>query len=249
MNLKKVRIAITVLTFPFAGHSLAEKSAVTENDIYSVDEETNSLNVTWPSGSKSFAHIVGAEGENTRALIDFNGGKALFYESLASRSAFRTYFTLVRQDREILIDCIYADVRNDQNGVLINKAACGLKKPLVEDYEDLAYKFTDEWKKTADVVVIDPLLSNPVSILNVDEADFGATKLRRVYGSQDDLSSSVPETLIYQKTKKHSFGLNPVFSVYRANALNDAVYLDVPSDAMAGKFIRYDKASLSDLLR
>ncbi|MGE1155489.1 MULTISPECIES: hypothetical protein [Pseudomonas] len=249
MNLKKVRIAITVLTFSFAGHSLAEKSAITQKDIYSVDDKTNSLNITWPGGSKSVAHIVGTEGENTRALIDFNGGKALFYENLASRSAFRTYFTLVRQGREILIDCIYSDVRNDQNGVLINKAVCGLKKPLVEDYEDLAYTFTDEWKKTADAVVIDPLLSNPVSILNVDEADFGATKLRRVYDSLEDLSSSVPETLIDQKTKKHLFGLNPVFSVYQANALNDAVYLDVSSDNIANKFSRYDKASLSDLLR
>jgi hypothetical protein len=244
----KLRATIPLLIFALANCAFAQQLPLVQKDIYTVNQVTKSLTVKWSGGSKTIEGVVGSQGETIRALVTFNGVKALRFENLASRSAFEAYFTLIRHSDNVFVDCIYANVRNEKNGVLINKAVCGLDKPLTEEYEDLVYEFTDEWKSSTAVVVIGSVLKIPPAPINVEEADFGVVKLSRIYKSQDDFSYSVPETSISNVAAKYSFGVGLAFLVYRVDNLNVPAYLDVSSGDYSAKFVRYDSDSLNKLL-
>ncbi|WP_321864798.1 hypothetical protein [Pseudomonas paraveronii] len=243
----KLCVAMSLLSFTLADCVSAQQLS-SQQDIYVVNQKAKNLTVSWSGGSKTVEGVVGSQGETTKALVTFDGKKALRYENLASSSAFEAYFTLVRHGNDIFVDCIYTNVRNNQNGMLINKAVCGLEKPLIEDYEDLVYEFTDEWKNSTAEIDLDPLLKTPPAPLEVEEADFGNVKLSRIYKTQEDLSSSVPETVINNGSKKYSFGMGLVFPVYRFGNLSSPAYLEVSAGDSSKKFIRYDAASLSELL-
>lgn len=244
----KMCVAISICNFVLAGYTFANDLSSTKEDIYTANQDTKVLSVTWSGGSKTIAGVVGGQGQTVRALIDFNGRKAIRYENLASSSAFEAYFTLKRHDNNIFIDCIYTNVRNEQNGILINKAVCGLDKPLVEDYEDLVSDYTDAWKDATAKVDIRSLLKSPPVAVDVVEADFNGVELLRNYKVSDNLSSSLPETLIRKGSKKYSFGVGLFFSVYRADSLTTAAYLDVSTGDHSGPFDRYDASSLGKLL-
>ena len=105
-------VLIKSFLWVFLSNAVIANEVVEQEDIYSANAEGTSLTVTWSGGSKTIEGVVGSVGETTRALVEFDGGKALRYENLASRSLFETYFTLIRRGDEIFIDCIYANVRN-----------------------------------------------------------------------------------------------------------------------------------------
>ncbi|VVN22288.1 MULTISPECIES: hypothetical protein [Pseudomonas] len=222
-------------------------SVAGQDDVYLANAKTKSLNVTWAGGSRTIENVVGSEGETTRELVDFNGGKALHYENLASRSTFEAYFTLMRNAKDVFIDCIYANVRNEQNGILINKAVCGLNRPLAEEYDEAIYEFSDEWKSSTDNIAIEPLLRVPPLPLEVSESTLGEAKLSRIYNSKDNLSVSAPEAVIEKGTGKHSFGSSQVFSVYKVGDLARPIYFDVSSGALGGVFTRYDQVAIDKL--
>jgi hypothetical protein len=220
----------------------------TQEDIYTENQNNKSLTVKWTGGSKKVEGVVGTQGETIRALVTFNGVQALRFENLASRSAYEAYFTLIRQGDNIVVDCIYANVRNENNGLLINKAVCGLDKPLTKDYEDLVYEFTDEWKSDIFKVAVDSVLKVPPVPVIVEEADFDGVKLSRIYKAPNDLSFTVPETSISREANTYSFGVRPTFSVYRAGNLHVPAYLDVSSGDYRASFVRLNAESLSVLL-
>lgn len=97
----------------------------------------------------------------------------------------------MRDDR-ILVDCIYSNIRNERNGILINKAVCGLDIPLAKGYERTVYKLSDGWKDSTANVAIDSLLTTPPARLDVEEVMAGNIKLLRIYRRQEDLISSTP---------------------------------------------------------
>lgn len=222
-------------------------SVAGQNDVYLANAKTKSLSVTWAGGSRTIENVVGSEGETTRELVDFNGGKALHYENLASRSTFEAYFTLMRNAKDVFIDCIYANIRNEQNGILINKAVCGLNRPLAEEYDEAIYDFSDEWKSFTDNIAIEPLLRVPPLPLEVGESTLGEAKLSRIYNSKDNLSVSAPEAVIEKGAGKHSFGSSQVFSVYKVGDLARPIYFDVSSGALGGVFTRYDQVAIDKL--
>ncbi|RON77252.1 hypothetical protein [Pseudomonas fluorescens] len=238
----KIRAAMAVVALVMTNVVLAN-----QDDVYFADSKNKFLNVTWANGSKKIEGVVGSEGENVRELVDFNGGKALHYENLASRSPFEAYFTLSRNENQILVDCIYASIRNEQNGILINKAVCGLSRPLVEGYEDTVYEFSDQWKSETASVSIAPVLKIPPMSLEVKEAEIGSAELFRIYKDKKDLSTSVPKVILRSGAGKYSFGSSLVFSVYNVGALTAPVYLDVSIDGLAKKFVRYDRGAVEKL--
>jgi hypothetical protein len=239
----KFQVAIAVVIAALTNFVLAS-----QGDVYVADSKNKTLSVTWSGGSKRIEGVVGSEGEITRELVDFDGGKALHYENLASRSPFEAYFTLSRHDNEIVIDCIYVSIRNEQNGILINKAVCGLDRPLAEEYEDAVYKFSDQWKNATANIVIAQLLKTPPMPLEVEESKVGGAELFRIYKAQKDLRTSVPEAMLKKGAKKYSFGSSLVFSVYEFGELTSPAYLDVSSGGLEKKFIRYDRDSVNKLL-
>ncbi|MGR6734884.1 hypothetical protein [Pseudomonas chlororaphis] len=238
----KFQVAIAIVTVVLTNFAFAS-----QGDVYIAESENKALSVTWSGGSKTIEGVVGSEGEITRELIDFDGGKALHYENLASRSPFEAYFTLSRHDSEIVIDCIYVNIRSEQNGILINKAVCGLDRPLAEDYEDAVYEFSDQWKNSTANIVIAQLLKMPPISLEVKESEVGGAEFFRIYKTQKDLSTSVPEAVLKKGAKKYSFGSSLVFSVYKFGDLTSPAYLDISSDDLEKKFIRYDRDSVNKL--
>ncbi|MGE7958763.1 hypothetical protein ACQKQA_19620 [Pseudomonas sp. NPDC089530] len=237
----KYQIAIAIVAVVLTNFALAQ------GDVYVADSNNKALSVTWSGGSKTIEGVVGSEGEITRELVDFDGSKALHYENLASRSPFEAYFTLRRHDGEVVIDCIYVSIRNEQDGILINKAVCGLDHPLAEGYEDVVYEFSDQWKSSTANIVIAQLLKTPPMSLEVKESKFGGAEFFRIYKSQKDLSTSVPEAVLKKEAKKYSFGSSLVFSVYKFDELASPAYLDVSSEGLEKKFIRYDRDSVNKL--
>lgn len=242
----KIQSAVIVVLAALTNCALAD-SSVSLPDSYLADSKTKTLIVNWKGGSKTIENVVGSEGESTRELVDFNGVKALHYENLATRSSFEAYLTLKRIDGEITVDCVYTNVRNEQNGILINKAVCGLNRPLAEEYEDSVYEFSDEWKSATGNVVVAPLFKTPAKPVEVNESSVGGVKFFRVYKSQEDLSTSLPEAVLKNGEGRYTFGTKLVFSVYEAGDLSSPVFLDVSSGSLGKPFVRYDPAALKKL--
>jgi hypothetical protein len=221
--------------------SAAEKATVSAGDVYEVDEATQSLKVSWSGGSKIVDGVIGDKGEVTRDFVDFNGTKALHYENLASSTPFEAYFTLSRQGDNVVVDCIYANIRNDRNGILINKAVCDLNRPLAEDYEESIYEFSDEWKNATGKVSIEAL--------NVDEAQYKDIHLVRTYKSKGDLVSKSPSVAVTQGSIRHQFSSGTIFSVYKVSDLKSPRYLEVAAKGIEESFTRYDYEALKALLK
>jgi hypothetical protein len=238
----KLHVGLAIVSFVLADVAVAEP-----HDVYSANVDAQSLTVTWSGGSKTIEGVVGSRGESTRELVEFNGGKALHYENLASRAPFEAYFTLNRQGAKVLIDCVYTNIRNEQNGVLINKAVCGLNRPLAEEYEETVSEFSDQWKNLTNKVAIAPLLATPPVLVEVEDSTLGGVKLSRTYHSPNDLRFSRPESVVKKDKVSHSFGDSYVFSVYAPGDLISPLYLDVSSGKLDSNFVRYDRAALNKL--
>ena len=243
MSMKiKLHVGLAIVSFVLADVAVAEP-----HDVYSADVDAQSLTVTWSGGSETIEGVVGSRGETTRELVEFNGGKALHYENLASRAPFEAYFTLSRQGAKVIIDCVYTNIRNEQNGVLINKAVCGLNRPLTEQYEETVSEFSDQWKNLTNKVATAPLLATPPVLVEVEDSTLGGVKLSRTYHSPNDLRFSRPESVVKKDKVSHSFGDNYVFSVYSFGDLISPLYLDVSSGKLDSAFVRYDRAALNKL--
>ena len=229
--------------------SATEKVPSSSGDVYEVSAENQSLKIIWAGGSQTVDGVIGDKGEVTRDLVDFNGARALHYENLASATPFEAYFTLSRQKDRAAIDCIYTNIRNDRNGILISKAVCGLEKPLTEGYEDSIYAFSDAWKNATGTISITSLSKTPAIPLNVDEAQYKDIHLVRTYKAQSNLLSEAPSVAIKKGSTQHQFVVNTIFSVYDVNDLKSPKYLDVATKGIENSFTRYDYAGLKALLK
>lgn len=243
MSMKiKLHVGLAIVSFVLADVAVAEP-----HDVYSADIDAQSLTVTWSGGSKTIEGVVGSQGETTRQLVEFNGGKALHYENLASRAPYEAYFTLTRHGAEILIDCVYTNIRNERNGILINKAVCGLERPLADEYEEVVSEFSDKWKDSTNKVAINSLLATPPQSIEVEDSVVGEMKLYRIYRTPDELKFSPPESIVKKDSSRHSFSTHYVFPVYSPKDLVNPLYLDVSSEKLDSSFVRYDQSAMNKL--
>ncbi|MGE8179172.1 hypothetical protein [Pseudomonas fluorescens] len=233
-------LVILAALFCAATTNAAEIGNDSSGDRYEVDGKTKGLKVSWQGGSLLVKGVVGDKGEVTRDLVGFNGKKALHYENLATATPFEAYLTVKRSDAGLVVDCIYGNIRNNQNGVLINKAVCGLNKKLVANYEDLIYEYSDAWKSSANFAALAPLMEDPATPVRVEEAKIRDLTIVRIYKSQDDLVSTLPTTIVERNSHEHSFGSSTVFTVFDASDLTVPVHIDIASKNLEESFERLD---------
>ncbi|QVW23242.1 hypothetical protein KJF94_25900 [Pseudomonas hormoni] len=245
----KMSALIFILTLCGAVNTYAaELDKSFSDDLYEVDKRTQGLKVSWSGGSFLARGVIGNKGEITRDLVDFDGRKVLHYENLATSTPFEAYVTVKRGGEGLVVDCIYANIRSNQNGLLINKAVCGLDKKLVANYEQLIYDFSSVWKDSARLVKTSSLMEDPITPATVEEANIKDIKILRIYKTPDDLVSTLPTTIVRRDMNEHSFGANMVFTVFNAADLIVPVYVEVASKNLEARFERLDYKKLNALL-
>lgn len=79
-----------------------------------------------------------------QTLVTFNRLPALTYENTASSTSFEVFYTLSLKNKVPVIDCVYGNIRNAQNGASIRKAVCNLNQPLSSKYKDLVFAYSDK---------------------------------------------------------------------------------------------------------
>lgn len=202
-----IQAASNVMKFERGGHT----------EIYTADNESGLLEIDWKGSSNTFLSSVGSSGETYRALVKFNEGPALYYENFASSTSFQVYYTLKIEDDTPVVDCIYGNIRNAQNGASIRKAVCNLNYPLVSDYQNLIFPYSDKWIGESNIVNFEKLMSEPSQPVDVPVGSMGEVNVVLRYDSLDDLISATPRTLMIQGAASQDLGTAIAFFVYDAD--------------------------------
>lgn len=186
-------------------------------ETYTMNSETGSLEIEWASMSNKFPTVVSSSGETYRALVSFNEGPALFYENAASSTSFQVYYTLKIENDAPVVDCIYGNIRNAQNGVPIRKAICNLGKPLTSDYQDLIFPYSDKWIGESNAAGVAQLMAEPLQPADIPVGSLGGVRVVLRYDSLDDLVSASPRTIAIKGADSRDFGTANAYFVYDAN--------------------------------
>lgn len=172
-------------------------------------------------GETIYKNITGFEYNIDRSLVEINGAPAL---QVLSRGDF--YFTLLAKGRKILIDCAYADGRNNYNGARMAAGMCDLNIPLDEAYIEIAQKLSDSW--WASIYSFDTR-----SILKDDLAasfllgSIGDYEIYDRYASRDALINASPQKYIKSPFGCFDFGPTLVFLVFSSGDSLRPKYLDI----------------------
>ncbi|WP_116866624.1 hypothetical protein [Pseudomonas syringae] len=233
----------------FSSMSVTAAEIGANDELYEVDSTTKNLKISWPGSSVLIKGVVGDKGEVTRGIAGFDGKKALHYENLASRSQFEAYVTLKRVGDIFLVDCIYGNIRSEQNGALINKAVCGINEKVLADYEKLIYKYSEIWKKNIESVDTSPLMQDPPVVISIEDGFLNGLKILRVYESQDDFDVSSPRTVVQENKLTHDYGRSKVFTVYTKDKLDTPDHIEVVSKDLSEKFESFNYKDLKNLMR
>ncbi|MBI6682078.1 hypothetical protein [Pseudomonas viridiflava] len=245
--MKFIRFVVVVFLLGSPLVKAVEKQT-SDADIYVIDKKSQSLRISWPAGKLSLKGVVGEKGEITRDLVDFDGKKALHYENLGVRSQFEAYVTLKRIGHDVYVDCIYGNIRSEQNGALINKAVCDINEKLIPDYENLIYRYSDAWKESVSALDISSLIQEPSNAASIKDGVFNDITVLRVYKSRDSLIDKLPVTVLQKDSLKHELGGDMVFTVYGKSDLNKVTRIEVPPKNLEGVFKRLDYESVNSLL-
>ncbi|MBX8548023.1 hypothetical protein K5D68_00200 [Pseudomonas cichorii] len=233
----------------FCKNANSEESMGESGDKYTVDQRSpQDLKVSWLNGRVVAKGVLGEKGEITRGLVNFDGRKALHYENLASRTQFEAFVTLKRVNDELFIDCIYGNIRSDQNGVIINKAVCGLERKLLADYEQIIYDYSGIWKSKITPTAMRTLIQTPSTPATIEEASIENIKIVRIYKSKEDLQFNVPTTKIIRGERSHGFDAHMVFTVYQKSNLEKPTHLEVVTENLEAPFEKMDHKRLFEFL-
>lgn len=202
-----------------AASSIMKFERGTHSEIYTADNESGLLEIEWKGSSVTFPAVVGGNGETYRALVNFNAGPALYYENSASSTSFQAYYTLKIENDTPIVDCIYGNIRNAQNGVSIRKAVCNLNYPLASDYQNLIFPYSDKWLGESNIINIAKLISEPSEPVDVPVGNIGEANVVLRYDTLDDLVSATPRTLVTHGATSQDLGTAIVFFVYDADGI------------------------------
>ena len=131
------------------------------SETYQGNMDTGELMISWGTEAKVIADIVGYAVQSSRALVSFNGAPALTYENAGSNTHFKVFYTLALEGKAPVIDCVYGNIRNGQNGASIGKAVCNLDKPLSSEYQDLIFAYSDKWIEASNAVSLQSVMAEP----------------------------------------------------------------------------------------
>lgn len=212
-------------------------------ETYKTDTASGTLEIEWSKTLKVFQDVVGSSGETYRSLVHFNGGPALTYENAASSTSFEIYYTLEIKGNTPVIDCLYGNIRNAQNGASIRKAVCNLDKPLSSDYQDLVFAYSDKWISESNTTNLQPVMADPPKSVSAPVGSLGEIKTTLHYGSADELMSATPHTLAIAGNKTYDLGAGNVYFVYDVDGITP-LGLDLETATEAHTMERIREAEL-----
>jgi hypothetical protein len=213
-----VLLLMLVLAIPAQAQTYtvtANRSEVTESDQGNMN--TGELTISWGTETKVIADIVGYAGQTSRALVSFNGAPALTYESAGSNTHFEVFYTLALKGKAPVIDCVYGNIRNGQNGASIRKAVCNLDKPLSSEYQDLIFAYSEKWIEASNAVSLQSVMTEPPQTADAPLGRLGEVDVALRYSSVDELMSAAPKTIATAAGKTHEVSSGNAYLVYDAD--------------------------------
>ena len=188
------------------------------HEVYS-DQITQSIIFNSDGKISDYSGVLGDRDGFYRGLTTVNGQPALF-----SLGRDDYLFTLVIRDGSLVIDCMYADTRNNMNGARVTVGRCGLERPLKPEFDDEIQLFANEMKESiygfdtkavGNNVQRDFLLGNIEDIFVYDR-----------YYSAEDLENAAPRKFIRAGQGCFFFDDDVVFTISSKREAS-MLYLDV----------------------
>ena len=218
-----------------------DRSGNTET--YRADMKTGELTISWGTETKVFADIVGYAGQTSRALVSFNGAPALTYRNAGSNTSFEVFYTLALKDNVPVINCLYGNIRNGQNGASIRKAVCNLDKPLSSEYQDLIFAYSDKWIDASNAVSLQSVMAEPSQAADAPLGQLGEVDVVLRYDSLDVLLGATPKTIATASGKTYEVSSGNAYFVYDADGITPLA-LDVETDPAMHTLKRLTSAEL-----
>ena len=212
-------------------------------ETYRADMDTGELTISRGTETKVFADLVGYAGQTSRALVSFNGAPALTYENAGSNTHFEVFYTLALKGKAPVIDCVYGNIRNGQNGVSIRKVVCNLDKTLSSEYQDLIFAYSDKWIEASNAVSLQPVMAEPSQAADAPLGRLGEVDVALRYSSVDELMSAAPKTIATADGKTHEVSSGNAYFVYDADGATPRA-LDVETDPATHTLKRLTAAEL-----
>jgi hypothetical protein len=218
-----------------------DRGGITET--YRADIGTGELTISWGTETKVFADIVGYAGQASRAIVSFSGAPALTYENAGSNTHFEVFYTLALKNKAPVIDCVYGNIRNGQNGASIRKAVCNLDKPLSSEYQDLIFAYSDKWIEASNAVSLQSVMAEPSQAADAPLGRLGEIDVALRYNSVDELLSAAPKTIATADGKTHEVSSGNAYFVYDADGTTPLA-LDVETDPVTHRLKRLTAVEL-----
>jgi hypothetical protein len=218
-----------------------DRGGITET--YQANMDTGVLRISWGQKTKVFTDTVGYAGNISRAVASFNGAPALVYENSGSITSYEVFYTLALKDKVPVIDCVYGNIRNAQNGVSIRKAVCNLNKPLSSKYQDLIFAYSDKWIEASNAVSLQSVMAEPSEPADAPLGRLGEVDVTLRYSSADELMSAAPKTIATAGAKTHEVSSGNAYFVYDADGATPLA-LDVETDPATHTLKRLTSAEL-----
>ena len=212
-------------------------------ETYRADMDTGELTISRGTETKVFADLVGYAGQASRALVSFNGAPTLTYRNAGSNTSFEVFYTLTIKDNVPVINCVYGNIRNGQNGASIRKAVCNLDKPLSSEYQDLISKYSDKWIEASNVVSLQSVMEEPSQPVDAPLGRLGEVDVALRYSTVDELMSAAPKTIATVRKKTHEVSNGNAYFVYEADGITPLA-LDVETDPATHTLKRLTAAEL-----
>ena len=152
------------------------------------------------------------------------------------------------KDNIPLIDCIYSNIRNGQNGASIRKAVCNLKKILSSNYQDTAFRYTDAWIEESNKVSLQSVMAEPAEAAVTPLGNLGNVLVALRYDSIEDLMSATPKTIASVAGKNYVVTLDNAYLVYDVDGVT-ASALDVETDPVAHSLKRLTATELLQAIK
>lgn len=176
-----------------------------------------------------------------RELIQTNGTPALFTSADAD-----IIYTLKEDNGKILIDCAISETRSNQTGIAIRSSMCDINQELGEDYADLGYTYTDQWKDAVANIDITSLTQHkkPLDIL---KGTMGDIEIHERYKNLSQLENAAPETYLKKGQNCYVIPSQKTFINYSATNPSDPTSISTLVDAGTYEFKKYKADELNML--
>lgn len=244
----KHMLCATLLSLALVTPAQAQATPLTSDrggstETYRADMDTGELTISRGTEIKVFADLVGYAGQASRALVSFNGAPTLTYRNAGSNTSFEVFYTLTIKDNVPVINCVYGNIRNGQNGASIRKAVCNLDKPLSSEYQDLVFAYSDKWIEASNTISLQSVMAEPSQPADAPLGRLGEVDVVLRYNTVDELMSAAPKTIVTAGERTHEVSSGNAYFVYEADGITPLA-LDVETEPATHTLKRLTAAEL-----